>query len=115
MPKLPKDDENGPDVYVPEEDMPSEHDTVEEATTDAPPPVESKPKAPGRKKEPEFTRPKALYFTGAFNDRGEPLEHLAGYGIDARDYTEDDPALERLSDEQVKLALDSKLYRRTKP
>jgi hypothetical protein len=108
MPKLPKDNDNDPDVYVAEEDMPSEVDTIDE-TTDVSA-AESKPKAPAKKKEPAFTRPKALYFVG--NEAGE---HLAGYGLDARDYTEGDPALDRLTDEQVHLALDSKLYRRTKP
>jgi hypothetical protein len=60
-------------------------------------------------------RPKALYFVGERNANGEPVEHLAGYGIDARDYDEGDPFLARLTDDQIEIALDSKLYRRTKP
>lgn len=62
-----------------------------------------------------MARPNALYFVGARYPDGEPVEHLAGYGISARDYEEGDPALARLTDEQVKIALDSKLYSPTKP
>lgn len=63
----------------------------------------------------EFKRPEALYFVGERLPSGEPVEHLAGYGVDARDFERGDPMLSRLSDDQLKLALDSKLYRRTKP
>lgn len=63
----------------------------------------------------KFDRPESLYFVGERLPGGEPAEHLAGYGIDARDYEKGDPWYARLTDEQVKLALDSGLYQRTKP
>lgn len=63
----------------------------------------------------KFDRPDALFFVAARRPDGEPFEHLAGYGIAARDYEKGDPALDRLTDEQVKIALDSGLYQRTKP
>lgn len=66
--------------------------------------------------EPEpFTRPAAMYFVAERRPDGEPVEHLAGYGIAARDYLPGDPMLGRLTDEQMALALDSKLYVTTKP
>lgn len=63
----------------------------------------------------KFDRPEAIYFVGERRPDGEPMEHLAGYGIDARDFEKGDPWYARLTDEQVKLALDSGLYQRSKP
>lgn len=63
----------------------------------------------------KFDRPDALFFVAERRPDGEPVEHLAGYGIDARDYQKGDPMLARLTDDQVKLALDSGLYQRSKP
>lgn len=62
-----------------------------------------------------FKRPEALYFVGALLPNGEPAEHLAGYGLNAADYPPGDPWLARLTDDQIALALSSKLYQRTKP
>lgn len=62
-----------------------------------------------------FDRPDALYFVGPRMPNGEPAEHLAGYGIAARDMEKGDPAYDRLTDDQVKFALDSGLYQRSKP
>lgn len=63
----------------------------------------------------KFERPEALYFVGERSPNGEPVEHLAGYGLNAADYEKGDPWLARLTDEQITLALDSGLYQRTKP
>jgi hypothetical protein len=62
-----------------------------------------------------YDRPEALYFVGERLPNGEPVAHLAGYGINAADYEKGDPALARLTDDQVKLALDSGLYQKTNP
>lgn len=79
-------------------------------TTPAPTTTTSTTAAP----EP-FKRPESLYFVGERLPNGEPVQHLAGYGIDARDYEKGDPWLARLKDDQLQLALDSGLYQRTKP
>lgn len=63
----------------------------------------------------KFDRPESLYFVGPRMPNGEPAEHLAGYGIAATDLHTGDPAYDRLTDEQVKQALDSGLYKTTKP
>lgn len=60
-------------------------------------------------------RPDVLYFVAARRPDGEPVEHLAGYGIPARDLTKGDRAYDQMTDEQVQLALDSKLYQKSKP
>jgi hypothetical protein len=76
----------------------------------APEPEDKKPE-----KKQTVKRPDALYFIGERLTNGDPVQHLAGYGIDARDFEPGDPFLARLTDEQITMALDSKLYRRTKP
>jgi hypothetical protein len=77
-------------------------------------PDEPKTKPKGKAKE-EFHRPDAIYFVGELLPNGEPAEHLAGYGIPATDLFAGERVYHRLTDDQVKFALDSKLYRRTKP
>lgn len=93
--------------------MPDSEGTTTTTTTAAPTTTTSTTTA--EPKAEAFKRPEAIWFVAARRPDGEPHEHLAGYGIDARDYPPGDPMFPRLTDEQVKLALDSKLYQRTKP
>lgn len=63
----------------------------------------------------KFDRPDAIFFVAPKRPDGDPFEHLAGYGIPARDMAKGDRAYDRLTNEQVKFALDSGLYSATKP
>lgn len=85
--------------------------TTSTTTTTAPPKPNTTTTAP----EKPFERPEALWFVARKRPDGRPAEHLAGYGIPARHVRPGDPPLRRLTDEQMKLALDSGLYRRTRP
>jgi hypothetical protein len=97
-----------------DQQLPTDPDATPSTTTTVPP--EIPPDVTGTPPAPEeFKRPESLYFIGERLPSGEPVEHLAGYGIDARDYPKGDPWLARLTDDQLKLALDSKLYQRSEP